>query len=246
MKLSRTILPALAMLIVAAVMLTTASFAWFAMSTEVAATNMSVGIKSDSSYLLISEDGALDTIRTNGKTSLEYASVAKTNLLPVALDSTKIATGVSPIEELSTYDGVWYYQTAENPGSSAAAADAAKTSVTSADVTDYLYKKTFYLAVAAGSNAMTDLKARVSILNDAASGDEAIRVVVASENAYQVFNTTTENYVGATVLGDIAADGVVQIDVYIFYDGTDETVFTNNITSIIDSQISVYFTASVS
>ena len=53
MKMSKKILPALAMLIVSAVMLSTASFAWFAMGESVTANGMSVSIKSDSLYLLI-------------------------------------------------------------------------------------------------------------------------------------------------------------------------------------------------
>ena len=49
----KTILPALAMLIISAVMLSTASYAWFAMNASVEAESMSVNIKSDSTYLVI-------------------------------------------------------------------------------------------------------------------------------------------------------------------------------------------------
>lgn len=244
MKLSRKIIPALAMLVVAAVMLTTASFAWFALSTEVSVTNMSVGIKSDSSFLLISQDPDLSDIRDGGEISINFTD-PKTPLLPVALDATKIASGTSYITELNDEDGVWYHQTAEAPGASAAAAGAAKTAVTSADFGEYVYKQTFYIAVAAGSNSMSDLKARVNVKTGDAVGDEAVRVVVATATNYQQFSATVADYTGAVDLGDVASEGVVQVDVFIYYDGTDTTVYTNNITAIADTQVDVYFTATV-
>ena len=42
MKLSRKLVPAIAMLLVSAVMLSTASFAWFSMNTTVSATGVQV------------------------------------------------------------------------------------------------------------------------------------------------------------------------------------------------------------
>ena len=55
MKLTRKLVPAFAMLLVAAVMMSTASFAWFSMNTQVKATGMSVTAKTPAS-LEISAD----------------------------------------------------------------------------------------------------------------------------------------------------------------------------------------------
>lgn len=54
MKMTRKLIPALVMLLVSAVMLSTASFAWFASNSEVAASNMHVKVKSTTKYLQIS------------------------------------------------------------------------------------------------------------------------------------------------------------------------------------------------
>ena len=68
----KTILPALAMLIVAAVMLSTASYAWFAMSNTATASDMKVNIKTDSSFLMISNvkdvDAAIEAAAAAGNT----------------------------------------------------------------------------------------------------------------------------------------------------------------------------------
>ena len=54
MKLTRKLIPAFIMLLVSAVLMSTASFAWFAMNTEVSATGMAVKAKADSIFLEIS------------------------------------------------------------------------------------------------------------------------------------------------------------------------------------------------
>lgn len=52
MKLSRRLIPAFAMLLVSAVLMSTASFAWFSMNTEVKATNISLTAKAPSSLTI--------------------------------------------------------------------------------------------------------------------------------------------------------------------------------------------------
>ena len=57
MKKMRRLIPAFAMLMVAAIMLSTASFAWFTMGTHATATGMQVTATSGSSLLIIDGDG---------------------------------------------------------------------------------------------------------------------------------------------------------------------------------------------
>lgn len=54
MKLTKKLLPAVVMLLVSAIMLTTSSFAWFSMNTDVSATGMQITAKADQVYLQIS------------------------------------------------------------------------------------------------------------------------------------------------------------------------------------------------
>ena len=54
MKMTRKLIPAFVMLIVSAIMLSTASFAWFATNRTVSANNMSVTANANTKYLHIS------------------------------------------------------------------------------------------------------------------------------------------------------------------------------------------------
>ena len=80
MKKARKIIPALAMLLVSAIMMSTASFAWFTMNEKVTATGMQVQAKSTGS--LVISDQPLTYQST--KTEVDFASAAK-QLAPIHL-----------------------------------------------------------------------------------------------------------------------------------------------------------------
>ena len=65
MKLSRRLIPAIAMLMVSAVLMSTASFAWFSINSEVQATGMAITATADSSLVI------------KGDSDSSYSSVAK-------------------------------------------------------------------------------------------------------------------------------------------------------------------------
>ena len=252
----KTILPALAMLIVAAVMLSTASYAWFAMSTSVSVENVNVSIKSDSSFLMISTTNNLTTIRTEKGISVEVNNTPKADLLPIAYDETK-NTG----DLLAQFANVttWYHQVADAADSyvstgdktylKAASVDGEGNPVAGDDFSDYVFSGTYYLAVAEGSNPMENLRAKVSIKNGDLPGDEAIKVLIVTSTNKTALNTESTYAADGfdTVnLGTVPNNATVRVDVYIFYDGNHPTVNTNGIASITDSTIDVSFTADVS
>ena len=241
----KTILPALAMLIVAAVMLSTASYAWFAMSKSVSVDNVNVSIKSDSSFLMISTENNLTKIREDKAINIPVNNDPKADLLPIAYDESKntgdlLAQFANPT--------TWYHQVADTAASSASTGD--KTYLTAGDTfAHYVFSGTYYLAVAEGSNPMENLRAKVSIKSGDATGDEAIKVLIVTSANKTVLNTVstyaTDGF-DTVDLGDVPNDATVQVDVYIFYDGNHTTVNTNGIASITDSTITVSFTADVS
>ena len=239
----KTILPALAMLIVAAVMLSTASYAWFAMSTSVSVENVNVSIKSDSSFLMISTTDNLETIRTDKLISIDVNN-SKADLLPIAYDESK---NTGDLLAQFANPSTWYHQVADAADSSVSTG--AKTYLTADDTfAEYVYSGTYYLAVADGSNPMENLRAKVSIKSGDATGDEAIKVLIVTSANKTVLNTVstyaTDGF-DTVDLGDVPNDDTVQVDVYIFYDGNHATVNTNGIASITDSTIDISFTANV-
>jgi len=91
MKKMRKIIPALAMLLVSAIMMSTASFAWFTMNDEVTATGMQIQAKSTGS-LVIGNKPLLDTDKTNTTVTLD---TTQKTLTPVTWMTETEATGLS-------------------------------------------------------------------------------------------------------------------------------------------------------
>lgn len=84
MKFTRKIVPALALLIVSAVLMTTATFAWFSMNTRVTATGMQMGTEAGDNVLIANNTSKTkETALGNFKNAL-VLPVAKANLRPVS------------------------------------------------------------------------------------------------------------------------------------------------------------------
>ena len=125
MKKMRRLIPAFAMLMVAAIMLSTASFAWFTMGTYATATGMAVKAEAASSLLIINADTAGDDVALTFKgasnaatfgayqinlkpaTSLDNSTVTvkpqTTNGLVTLADATKVNTASGVATGEATY-----------------------------------------------------------------------------------------------------------------------------------------------
>ncbi len=250
MKTTKKILPALAMLIVSAVMMATASFAWFAMNETVEANQMSVNIKSDSVYLLISSDKNTNTeIQEQNGISAAGVTTDPLDLFPTAhankagdfTSTEKTITGA----ELKNFSN-WYTKAADDVSSSTST----KTASELTGFENYVVRYTFYLTLGAGSNDAEDL-----ILNEftitasddsAATGSELtvapFRALLISGNSY--IELKNGDSVPVTVIdGDasnpaVTDDNVTQLDVYLYYDGNDSSVYTENIINLEDVDFS--------
>ena len=233
MKLSRKILPALAMLLVSAIMVTTASFAWFAMNRSVEANGMSVNIKSDSVYLLIA-DGVQDaaTIQAGKKTAVAGTTTSELDIFPTAHHATKGSDFATA--------GTWYTKSANDPGSSASTGS--ETALTG--LANYVVEYTYSVVLAAGSNDLSDLQLTAFSITESsdskASGSSQtlapVRVVIAcGDNFVEVKNgdTVPTTVLAATVTDDTA----LTLKVYIYYDGNDAAVYTNNIANLEDVDV---------
>ncbi len=230
MKLSRKILPALAMLLVSAIMVTTASFAWFAMNRSVEANGMSVNIKSDSVYLLIADGNkTAEEIQTGKATVATGTTTDSLDLFPTAHNATKGS-------DFATV-GNWYTKSADSPDSSTSTGS----EIALTTYEKYVVRYTYSIVLAEGSNAITDLKVTsfsfTASADSAASGDAQtlapVRAVIAcGDNYVEVKN-------GGAVPTDVLAatvndTDVVKLNVYIYYDGNDASVYTNNIANLED------------
>ena len=251
MKKMRKLIPALAMLLVSAVMMSTASFAWFSMSTQATASGMSVQAVADAGILISNGGGAW--------TSSATATTASANLRPV-----------------NTKDGsAWYWTTSTN----AADANVGKTTNTFTPVTPinettnyFLYNK-FYIK-SSSTNAVAGV-INLSNIEITESEDydlnEAARVLVKCGTNYYIYSMSARTYKVVTVTSGtvsmteftstadgaqtaqlfsgnvpaVSADaaGAVAVEVYVYYEGEDANCFSNNLKDAVATiSVSLAFT----
>ena len=253
MKMSKTIIPALAMLVVSAVMLTTASLAWFAMNNQVSATNMSVNIKSDSMFLYIAaapddttEYRSQDVI-TNGGTSangipIGYESTGSTenkvyltDIYPSAYDRETIDT----LDALNTPSN-WYTASALAPGASAIDNT---TKEALGDFKGYVVRYKYYLTLSEGSNSISKLAITDFELSMKVGGENKVlpvKVVIASDAGIEELKYgstgTSQNF--NLLSQTLVENEVACFYLFVYYDGNEDSVYTNNIDNIDSASIS--------
>lgn len=240
MKKMRKLIPALCMLLLSATMLTTSTFAWFSMNKEVRATGMQITAKSDSIYLLIS---------SAKKTASEIQTEnAITTALTITSEDSKVYPSahkaITNISEAATATN-WYYDIAVD--SSASTGKGTQTELSSTNFSQYVLHKTVYMTVAKGSNPATNIKVSASITsNSTATGGSAtlapVKVLVGvGANIVELDSTTTSS---DTVLVASLDDASVEtVEIYIYYNGADAAVYTNNIANLDGANIDLTFTA---
>lgn len=250
---TRKILPALAMLLVSAVMLTTASFAWLASNTSVDAGPMTVKANTDVVFLQISnstEPGA-----TWGRTAAaKNAAVGDPGL---------------ELVHASFADGAIKWQTAEGAAPNSFEKDEhGYTDVTdkvAADATrgTYVLYNTFYVRMSNENSSVTNLKVSgITVVGTAIeedSFDQSLRVLVVAKNGdsvrYDCWKVATQKEGTTTpaasvfqstdgILADTVTNTPITLEVYVYYDGEDDAAKTDNLVSAVaDRQITVSFTS---
>ena len=217
MKFKRLI-PALAMLLVSAILLGTSTFAWFSMNTQVTAESISITAKSNARYLLINDDGTA----ASGSDSLTLTTDA--TVYPAKFLATGATLGSSP-NQITVANNGWY--TANNRNSNNATNSVYNyQNVTEADA-DYMATDTMYLTLSADSESW-DKYVKVTVTK--ASGDAAGSMVL------KITNGSTTSYVdigagGITYIDcssdELANTGCITVVAYTYIDGTSTNVYSD-------------------
>lgn len=226
---------AIAMVLVAAVALGSATFAWFVSNNTVKATTSNIAAQSNSAYLVI------DTTKTS-TSSTGAVSAPITNTTPL-FPAMTVKNGTKA-EWQSAYalsadksdkkDGTVF---TIGDGTAAKAVEAG-----------YAVKDTFYVGTGTYDGEFTDLQIKSVAVKTAATGEnknlgDALRVLVVCGEKWEVWSgigiqlSSSQNDNTASNL--LAADDAVikanqdaQIDVYLYYDGNDANVYSNNLEKI--------------
>ena len=239
---------------------TGSTFAWFSLNTTVTATGMQVVAKSDNTFLLINtgdNDTAAEIQTANTKTIALTVAAADSDLYPAApvtsdtevgytttsgkkVNGETITVAGAKVTSAATAAAVtnWYTATAEDVDDEAMLAGSAR-QLTS--FTDYVIVKTLYLTVAAGSNDANDLSVTATI-TATDDGDEAVRVMVVTDDGG--FAILKKGSLTADIKGsnhNITDTTVRTVTVYIYVDGNDESVYTNNKADLDTATIELQF-----
>ena len=238
---------AIAMVLVAAVALGSATFAWFVSNNTVKATTSKISAQSNAPFLKIDKTA----ITEGSTTSISYAEDADVKLYPAqvvkntdnkALFKSAYASAATATIELtnSRYD----------VGDAAAAVTG-----------EFAIKKSFKIGTAdAKAGSFKNLKvAGVELTSKGTDGlEDALSILVVCGDNWAVYKqsadgtvlTEYKDKVSAAgnntdgVLADaIAANSSVDVDVYVFYDGSETNVYTDNLNKLTAIGATVTFTA---
>ena len=247
MKMTRKLIPAFVMLIVSAIMLSTASFAWFATNRTVTANNMSVTANGNTKFLHIS------TAPDSGfNTQVNAANAEKT----VDLINAKLATDGKTVS--------WYLGDSEESGSvgttinTPLTSDKVSTEVDPADPADSLYAliNTFYFKMSDTSNVnLTNLTVSEITVSGTSNLKTALRVLVVGADGAQIWKVAEAgatklvehdaNNADYLITSEItnASPATQSVKVYVYYDGEDASAYSDNAIDLGAMTVNVTFTA---
>ena len=239
-KLTTKLLMSIIAVAFAFVALGTSTYAWFSMNTTVQATGMQITAKSDSTFLLINS-GDKDTLAE------VQAEKAILTTIAVGTDEAKVYPSAHNEITSATAAGTaanWYYQTADAPNASASSS--AAVALTDANFSKYVIKRTVYITLAPGSNDATNLVVSATFAsNSTATGENSnlftpVKAVVACGNNVVELDkaTTSSNTALAATVTDAA---LVTVDIYLYYNGADASVFTENIANLDGATVNFSF-----
>lgn len=236
----KKLVAAILMLAVSAASLLGSTYAWFSMSKDVTVTGMEVTAKSDGIFLEVS--GTQDT--GEGSTPYTVYGITGTNalnvqLFPVHHETWSALADITDFDlaTAGTYDN-WYYRYNAN-ANHATNAMTAKTYISA--FTNYVAVTTFKVRLHEGSQATGyDLRVKSITIPD----DTGITVVVAGANGYVEYSETTEDidYADTTVLSNTVTTTAQDVTVYIYFNGDDANVYTDNITEL-TGEVEIVLTA---
>lgn len=265
------IVSAAAMLAVSASMLATSTYAWFSMNDTVSVSGLNLTAKSNDTYLLISQTNTTyGAIQTEGLTSqtvtLTDAEVypaspaltsAEANYLTVAAGhyttgGDLITTaGTQVVSAATAADEENWFTANANAVNAATIKTASAKQLTTFD--DYVIVDDYYLTVAAGSNPANALTVTASIAaKDSGTDAQAVKLLVVDDdggfvNLYTAGNDGSAhdaNLTGALGTSNITNTSVRHVTVYIYYDGDEAPVYTNNAANLKGADITLTFNAS--
>lgn len=224
---------AIAMVLVAAVALGSATFAWFVSNNKVTAETSKIAAQSNSAYLVIDNSKT-----TKNSTSAVISNEPRADLYPAKI----VKTGTNA-EWRSAYASNATASTMK-PDSEFKIADGTAAKAVKAK---YAVENTFYVGTGTYDGQFTNLHITGVAVSNAATEQNknlgnALRVLVVCGEKWEVWSKDgiqlSSSNDGKTASDLLAADQVIEsgkdatVQVYLYYDGDDANVYSNNLENI--------------
>lgn len=244
------LMASIAMVLVAAIALASSTYAWFVTNNNVTATTSTISAQSNAAFMTIEE--GLKGASTSNATSATYAETSSVALFPARVKADATAT-FETAYGTSVDDGTMVQDTLADVGTPDVA------------VTNEFAKLNDFNISSKGAK-LTDMKiASVQIgegSDDAKSTDSeinsAVRVLVVTDSNWEVWNPTTgkciqskanvtnsaNGYAASVLATEITPGTDTSVHVYVYYDGDDGHIKTNNLSKLTSSSnVVITFTA---
>lgn len=245
--LKKQLMAAVAMVIVAAVALSSATYAWFVSNNTVKATTSTISAQSNAPFLMIDKTA----ITTSSTTAISYATEANVALYPAQVVKNTDNTPLFKSAYASASDAATELSNSRYEVGNAAAAVSG----------EFAIKESFKIGTAdAKAGSFKDLKvSKVELTSNGSDGlEDAMSILVVCGDNWAVYKASDNGVVltayndGVSAVGNntegvlaatIAAASSVDVDVYVFYDGSETNVFTDNLSNLTAIGATITFTA---
>jgi len=229
------------------VALGTSTYAWFAMNNSVTVSGLNITAKSNSIYLLVGTGEDQDTASeiqdiTPAATKVNFNLTGDaTKVYPAAHNTLADADAAATLAN-------WYYKVADVPTASASAGDAQPLPA----FTNYVIQKTVYITLAQDSIDANNLKVSATFAQGSVGEGTGthtynpVKVVIATEEKVVELSAASRNAQNVVESADVLAatvtdDDVIKVDIYLYYDGNHNDVYTTNFANLDGSAVSLAF-----
>ena len=246
MKKFKAIVPALAMLLVSAVLLGTSTFAWFSMNDDVTVSGLQITAKSDQVYLIVGGSNDLGTLQGQAEKDSYTFNTGNTAALKPVQPKTTITGATSDYITVAGTAGNWQYKIA-NASSSANSSSEAKNVET---LGEYVLSASVYLTLQKGSVPAENLvvtNANFTVAGSVAGAGNTVThggVIIAGADGLVCKQTGTELDTTKAIVNEITDAKVVEVKIFVYINGEDASVYTDNFKNLDGLKLDLEFKVS--
>ena len=228
-SLKKQLMAAIAMVLVATIALGSSTYAWFAANNQVTAKASQIGVQSNAGSLVIKYAATA----VSSDLTADVASIASTPLYPAqwanGSGSYRFETGYASLvtaADLKAGTLVPVGTGASPTGTPAEAVAAA-----------YAVENVFNVS-AKGDVNLSNLKVVAATISDSGNAnlDNALRVLVVCGSEWVLCDkngvVSSSNATAGLLATSVPHGADTEVDMYVFYDGNDAAIYTNNLTAL--------------